>query len=72
MRRIEITKRCNACDIDYMFSVDIDGYNAWISEKGFIQDLLPDNTAAERELLISNTCGECFDKMFWYKEDENE
>lgn len=72
MRRIEIIKRCQACDVDYIFYVDIDGYNEWKKGNGFIQDLLPDNTSSERELLISGACGECFDKMFWYKEDENE
>ena len=66
-----MTVQCQACGIDYHFSVDYDGYFAWKSEEGFIQDLLPDNTASERELLISGVCGECFDKMFWYKKDEN-
>ena len=36
----------------------------WLSGKGFIQDSLPYLTMDERELLISRTCGNCFDKMF--------
>jgi len=72
MRKLDITKKCCGCDKSYTFVVDYDGYHAWKNEQGFIQDLLQDNTASERELLISGTCGECFDKMFWYKEGENE
>jgi len=29
-----------------------------------VQDIFPTFTPAERELLISGICGECFDKMF--------
>jgi hypothetical protein len=72
MRRINMTVQCQACGVDYHLSVDYDGYVAWKNGEGFIQDLLPDNTASERELLISGACGKCFDRMFWYKEGENE
>ena len=30
----------------------------------YIQDAMPYLSADERELLISGTCGTCFDKMF--------
>jgi len=36
---------------------------AW-KEGALIQDVLPYLTADERELLISGTCGTCFDTMF--------
>ena len=36
---------------------------AWEDGK-FIQDAMPYLTAGERELLISATCGDCFDKFF--------
>jgi hypothetical protein len=32
-----------------------------------VQEIFPDKSAADRELLISGTCDQCFDKMF--KED---
>jgi hypothetical protein len=72
MKRIDMTVHCSGCGVDYHLSVDYDGYVAWRRKEGFIQDLLQDNTDSERQLLISGTCGECFDKMFWYKEGENE
>jgi len=34
-----------------------------------IQNALPELSEDYRELLITNTCGECFDKMF---EDDEE
>lgn len=40
-----------------------------------IQDALPNKTPAERELVLSGICGECYDKMFKgmeVKENENE
>ena len=67
-----MTVQCNACDKYYELDVDSERYNMWKNGEGFIQDLLPENTAAERELLISGACGECFDRMFWYKDGENE
>ena len=36
----------------------------WLCGNGNIQDIMPYLSANERELLISNTCGSCFDKMF--------
>ena len=33
-----------------------------------IQDAMPYLSADERELLISGTCGTCFDKMFGSEE----
>lgn len=31
---------------------------------GLIQRVMPDLTASDRELLMTATCGDCFDKMF--------
>ena len=35
----------------------------WVNSDGFIQNLMPELTDDERELLISGTCGTCFDKF---------
>lgn len=39
---------------------------AWEAWKGgqFIQRAWPQGTADQRELLISGTCGKCYDEMF--------
>jgi hypothetical protein len=36
----------------------------WMSGAGPIEKILYYLSANERELLISNTCGECFDNLF--------
>lgn len=56
-------------------TVNIEAYPQDISdwENGeLIQSALPYLNADEREILISKTCGECFDRMFGdYSEDES-
>jgi hypothetical protein len=44
----------------------------WLAGKDFIQDLMPYLSAAERELLISKTCGSCFDKLFLPLDTDND
>ena len=54
---------CNKCDEQFILRVNLDDVERW--ENGeLIQDALPYLSADERELLISGTCGECFDQMF--------
>ncbi len=36
---------------------------AWVNGNK-IQEVLPELSADQRELLISGTCGPCFDRMF--------
>lgn len=55
---------CNICGNDYIISFNRQDMNDWLSGSLPIQDALSYLSAAERELLISGTCGPCFDKMF--------
>jgi hypothetical protein len=43
----------------------------WKNKEGYVQDLLHYLSADQRELLISGTCGECFDSLF-PPDDEDE
>ena len=48
-------------------AVNEDDYTSW--ENGeLIQNAMPYLSADERELLISGTCGTCFDNMFGSEE----
>lgn len=58
---IEIT--CGICREVYTVTVAPDDLYDWRHGK-FAQDAFPYLSAAERELLISRTCGSCFDRMF--------
>lgn len=58
-----ITGKCSMCD----YKVEIKANDEQIKklESGAkIQNVFPEVSAADRELLISRTCGACFDKMF--------
>ena len=59
-----VTTQCDMCAANYVIFLKQNDYKKWISEKGYIQDLMPYLSSGERELLISHTCGDCFDKMF--------
>jgi len=58
-----ISRHCNECDRDIPLVVqleDLEKYN----NGAFVQDAFPYLNAGDRELIISGTCSECFDKMF--------
>ena len=59
-----ITVLCKMCHKEYAIIVDHDNFNEWIKGHGYIQELLKDLTAGERELLISQTCDDCW-KLIW-------
>lgn len=44
-------------------------YRKYLDGKGHMQDLLPDLTAENRELLITGICPKCWKKL---EEDEDE
>ena len=56
--------RCNMCAANHVIFVKMHDYIEWKNDAGFIQDLMPYLSDADRELLISGTCGPCFDSMF--------
>ena len=56
--------RCAMCGTSYAIMYNSQDMMDWLSGQGFIQDLMPYLSDAERELLISRTCGACFDKLF--------
>lgn len=60
---------CRCCKRSFDIEVDGIGYMAWNIGGKLIQEALPLNTPAERELLISGTCEECFNYMFGGEED---
>lgn len=67
-----INVRCRLCRTIYALTVWPDKFQAWLDGDMFIQDALPDLSAAERELLISGTCGVCFDDMFGTDDDDDD
>ena len=58
---------CRVCKNQVEMKVYVEDVTAW--ENGeLIQNAMPYLSADEREVLISGTCGPCFDKMFGSEE----
>ena len=55
---------CEQCGTDYIVEVEHEGYLAWSTGQKLLQDALPRATHSERELLLSATCGPCYDSLF--------
>jgi hypothetical protein len=60
---------CQICSNRCLMWIDPEDFHAF-QNGTFAQVAFPYLTAAERELLISRTCGPCFDEMF--PEDDEE
>mgnify|MGYP001037356092 CR=1 FL=1 len=54
---------CRICKDTHILMVNIRDAKRW-RQGELIQDAMPYLTPDERELLISETCKKCFDKMF--------
>jgi hypothetical protein len=58
-----VTVMCYSCRKTETYNVSYKAFCSW--EQGeLIQKALPQLDVDQRELLISNTCGKCFDIMF--------
>ena len=55
---------CNNCRKEYNIMADRQDMEAWLSGDKYIQDALSYLSASERELLLTQTCNDCFEKMF--------
>lgn len=63
--------KCLTCLEVYVFDVDPEGYELWrTGQIKYVQDAFPYLTPDQRELMISRTCGPCFDRMFPEDADE--
>ena len=58
-----IQATCRQCTVSVEMPVNRRDVVDWKGGK-YIQDAMPYLSADQRELLISGTCGTCFDKMF--------
>ena len=59
----EYTFRCRSCASESRFTLEPAAVDAW--KKGaLIQHMFPHLNRTERELMISGTCGPCFDRLF--------
>lgn len=64
MSKIAAEIKCNICKKVYIIKMSPKQFHDIKKGVGHIQDILPNHSADERELIISGTCGTCFDRMF--------
>ena len=60
---------CRICSQQQEVIAPVAGLMAW-EEGAFIQDAMPELSAGDREMLISQTCDDCWHMMFGDDEDE--
>lgn len=65
---MRIWKSCSCCNTRRVVEMDDKAYVRWMHGE-YIQDVAPELSVDDRELLISGICGECFDKMFGEEEE---
>ena len=68
MPMVNITVCCIHCDSIHNVEVESSGYAQWI-QGIHIQKAMPNLSTDKRELLISQTCNECWDRMFSEDDD---
>lgn len=64
----EIYTKCPRCGSEKTFMVSDEQYELWKSGKSYIQDILPELSATDRERLITGICGKCWNEIFKCKE----
>lgn len=71
MATIDVDVTCWKCKRNFVISCDKSKYNLWKNGE-LIQNALADLSSDQRELLISGTCGECWDILFPLSDDEDD
>lgn len=61
---VELHITCRVCGKVYAVTVEKKDYEKYKNDEGFIQDIFPYLSAADRELLISQTCDDCWHELF--------
>lgn len=55
---------CIYCGTDHVVIVNSKDYWDWMCDADSIQNLFHYLSPADRELMLTNTCGQCFNEMF--------
>ena len=56
--------KCRMCGTEHEVSMTVQQYEQLVNRTELIQRIFPEKSPVERELLISKTCGECWDNLF--------
>ena len=70
-----VSAECRHCKTTDTIRVDDGDYDRWVNREGLVQDVFPDLTPDQRELLIGHrggwfVCHRCWDVVFADDEEE--
>lgn len=71
MQKMIYNVTCEHCKTQYSFEVPTGQFFRWVRGDGLIQDLLPELTDGQRELMISRTCDKCWNEIFETQKDSD-
>lgn len=66
-KKIQVNKLCPQCKeikTIYMTEEEQKNYSLYLSGEGLIQNMLPNISPPDRELLRGGMCGDCWKKIF--------
>jgi hypothetical protein len=66
------TRPCPFCDEPHSVEVNASGFQRWAINGEYIQNALPELSNDDRELLMTGTCSECWDRVFPEEDEEEE
>ena len=61
---IQVTFTCAMCRKEITLTVEYDDLRKWTRREAHVQDCFPYLSPADRELFLSQICGDCYDKLF--------
>lgn len=68
--KMEMGCKCSLCRKIVYLEATVAQWEEYHSpNRRHIQEIFPEMSASNRELLISGICGECFDSLFGQEED---
>lgn len=70
-RQVQVEVECKLCGKVRLMEVEAEGLSQWLGGK-LVQDALPRLNVEERELLVSQTCGKCWEEVMRAVEDRED
>lgn len=61
---VTISVQCPMCGRENNVKMTLDQFNRWRNNDEYVQDIFPEKSSSEREVLVSGICSNCWDKMF--------
>lgn len=69
---VKVQLSCAHCDHQEVVEVTDHQFTLINNRRGLIQNIAPELTPDQRELIISQTCGKCWEAMFCIPDLNNE